>query len=187
MRTIKHPLAGAFYDLTTDGHIEVTKDGHRGLFTSKGTWIEGEIRQRSLQELVPTVIAPMIEQTVSERRGKAVRLESIGYVMVQTLADEEAADRMRTLLKNIGVQLQTDPIETTELARMLSYRRQIGARPVSIKSGAEVVVAAGPFKGHTVEIVAIDSVHNEYTVFLKDATTPMKTTIPRTQLLGDAS
>lgn len=45
MRTIKHPLSGAFYDLTTDGHIEVTKDGHRGLFTSTGVWIEGEIRQ----------------------------------------------------------------------------------------------------------------------------------------------
>jgi hypothetical protein len=45
MRTIKHPLSGALYDLTADGMIEVTKDGRRGLFTSKGVWVEGDIRQ----------------------------------------------------------------------------------------------------------------------------------------------
>ena len=45
MRTIKHPLSGALYDLTTGGVIEVTKNGQRGLFTEKGVWLEGEIRQ----------------------------------------------------------------------------------------------------------------------------------------------
>jgi hypothetical protein len=45
MRTIKHPLSGALYDLTADGRIEVTKDGRRGVFTSAGVWVEGDIRQ----------------------------------------------------------------------------------------------------------------------------------------------
>lgn len=45
MRTIKHPLSGAFYDLTVNGTIEVTKDARRGLFTEHGVWLEGEIRQ----------------------------------------------------------------------------------------------------------------------------------------------
>jgi hypothetical protein len=45
MRTIKHPLSGATYDLTTDGTIEVTKNGKRGVFTAHGVWLEGELRQ----------------------------------------------------------------------------------------------------------------------------------------------
>lgn len=45
MRTIKHPLSGALYDLTADGAIEVTKNGRRGLFNDQGIWLEGEIRQ----------------------------------------------------------------------------------------------------------------------------------------------
>ena len=45
MRTIKHPLSGALYDLTDDGAIEVTKNGKRGLFDDQGIWLEGEIRQ----------------------------------------------------------------------------------------------------------------------------------------------
>ena len=45
MRTIRHPLSGALYDLTETGDIQVTKDGKSGLFTSHGVWIEGELRQ----------------------------------------------------------------------------------------------------------------------------------------------
>ena len=45
MRTIKHPLSGAMYDLTPDGTIEVTKNGQRGLFTEHGVWLEGALRQ----------------------------------------------------------------------------------------------------------------------------------------------
>ncbi len=45
MRTIKHPLSGALYDLTADGAIEVTKNGERGLFDDRGIWLEGELRQ----------------------------------------------------------------------------------------------------------------------------------------------
>ncbi len=45
MRTIKHPLSGALYDLTDDGTIEVTRDGVTGLFTQHGVWIAGEVRQ----------------------------------------------------------------------------------------------------------------------------------------------
>jgi len=45
VRTIRHPLSGALYDLTDSGDIQVSKDGRTGLFTSHGKWIEGEIRQ----------------------------------------------------------------------------------------------------------------------------------------------
>ena len=45
MRTIKHPLSGALYDLTDDGTILVTKAGRNGRFTAQGVWVEGEIRQ----------------------------------------------------------------------------------------------------------------------------------------------
>jgi hypothetical protein len=45
VRTIRHPLSGALYDLTESGDIQVSKDGRTGLFTSHGKWIEGEIRQ----------------------------------------------------------------------------------------------------------------------------------------------
>jgi hypothetical protein len=45
MRTIKHPLSGALYDLEDDGTIEVTKGAQRGRFTSQGVWLDGEIRQ----------------------------------------------------------------------------------------------------------------------------------------------
>lgn len=45
MRTIKHPLSGALYDLIDDGTIEVSKDGRTGRFTSSGKWLDGDIRQ----------------------------------------------------------------------------------------------------------------------------------------------
>lgn len=45
MRTIRHPLSGATYDLTTNGTIVVDKGGVSGEFTSKGVWISGELKQ----------------------------------------------------------------------------------------------------------------------------------------------
>jgi hypothetical protein len=45
MRTIKHPLSGAIYDLTDRGTILVQKDGASGEFTSDGVWIRGDIKQ----------------------------------------------------------------------------------------------------------------------------------------------
>ena len=46
MRTIKHPLSGAVYDLTDDGTIRVvTRDGRTGLFDRNGTWMSGYVRQ----------------------------------------------------------------------------------------------------------------------------------------------
>jgi hypothetical protein len=44
MRTIRHPLSGAMYDLDTNGNIVVSLDGKTGLFTKEGVWIKGEIR-----------------------------------------------------------------------------------------------------------------------------------------------
>ena len=44
MRTIRHPISGATYDLTDDGDIIVALDGKSGRFTKEGVWIEGEIR-----------------------------------------------------------------------------------------------------------------------------------------------
>ena len=45
MRTIKHPLSGALYDLLPSGDIQVTKNGQTGVFTQHGVWIDGTIRQ----------------------------------------------------------------------------------------------------------------------------------------------
>ena len=45
MRTIRHPLSGALYDLTATGTILVTKSGRSGEFTAHGVWLTGEIRQ----------------------------------------------------------------------------------------------------------------------------------------------
>ena len=46
MRTIKHPLSGAVYDLDTDGTIRVVAvDGRSGVFDAHGVWISGECKQ----------------------------------------------------------------------------------------------------------------------------------------------
>ena len=45
MRTIKHPLSGALYDLTEDGFVEVSREGRVGRFTSLGKWVSGDVRQ----------------------------------------------------------------------------------------------------------------------------------------------
>lgn len=44
LRTIKHPLSGATYDLTPDGSVQVTRGTRSGRFTSEGEWIGGEVR-----------------------------------------------------------------------------------------------------------------------------------------------
>ncbi len=43
MRSIRHPLGGALYDLQPDGTIRVEKDGKSGVFEPDGTYISGEI------------------------------------------------------------------------------------------------------------------------------------------------
>jgi len=43
MRSLKHPLSGAIYDLQPDGTVRVEKDGRSGLFRADGTYISGEI------------------------------------------------------------------------------------------------------------------------------------------------
>lgn len=46
MRTIKHPLSGALYDLTVDGLIQVeSRTGDIGLFDKDGRWQSGTLRQ----------------------------------------------------------------------------------------------------------------------------------------------
>ncbi len=50
MRTIRHPLSGATYDLTEAGTIIVTKhdqsgNDQSGEFTAHGVWIAGELKQ----------------------------------------------------------------------------------------------------------------------------------------------
>lgn len=44
MRTKRHPLSGALYDVRADGLVEVTKGGKRGVFRADGSWVEGELR-----------------------------------------------------------------------------------------------------------------------------------------------
>jgi len=46
MRTIKHPLSGAVYDLEADGTIRVqAKDGRIGKIDKNGVWLDGDVRQ----------------------------------------------------------------------------------------------------------------------------------------------
>jgi hypothetical protein len=45
MRTIRHPLSGATYDLTERGTILVAKGDLTGEFTEHGVWLSGAIRQ----------------------------------------------------------------------------------------------------------------------------------------------
>jgi hypothetical protein len=46
MRTIKHPLSGAVYDLDANGTITVVAtDGRRGVFDAHGVWMSGEVKQ----------------------------------------------------------------------------------------------------------------------------------------------
>ncbi|MGO9454993.1 MAG: hypothetical protein ACLQDV_28695 [Candidatus Binataceae bacterium] len=44
MRSIRHPLSGALYDLEAKGAIRVTgHDGRTGLFRVDGTYIDGDL------------------------------------------------------------------------------------------------------------------------------------------------
>lgn len=43
MRSIRHPLSGALYDLQADGTICVEHNGKSGLFRADGTYISGDI------------------------------------------------------------------------------------------------------------------------------------------------
>ncbi|MGO9607816.1 MAG: hypothetical protein ACLQAT_31190 [Candidatus Binataceae bacterium] len=44
MRSIRHPLSGALYDLEESGAIRVTgHDGRTGLFRKDGTYINGDL------------------------------------------------------------------------------------------------------------------------------------------------
>jgi hypothetical protein len=43
MRSIRHPLSGALYDLQTDGTVRVEKDGKSGTFRADGSYLSGDI------------------------------------------------------------------------------------------------------------------------------------------------
>jgi hypothetical protein len=43
MRSIRHPLSGALYDLQTDGTVRVEKDGRSGTFRADGSYLAGDI------------------------------------------------------------------------------------------------------------------------------------------------
>lgn len=43
MRSIRHPLSGALYDLQTDGTVRVEKDGRSGTFRADGSYLSGDI------------------------------------------------------------------------------------------------------------------------------------------------
>jgi hypothetical protein len=46
VRTIRHPLSGATYDLQDDGTVKVVaKDGSIGIFDKHGTWQSGSLKQ----------------------------------------------------------------------------------------------------------------------------------------------
>ena len=39
----RHALSGALYDVGADGNVHVEKDGRRGVFTSRGQYISGDL------------------------------------------------------------------------------------------------------------------------------------------------
>ena len=43
MRSIRHPLSGALYDLQTDGTVRVEKDGKSGTFRADGSYVSGDL------------------------------------------------------------------------------------------------------------------------------------------------
>jgi non-ribosomal peptide synthetase component E (peptide arylation enzyme) len=43
MRSIRHPLSGALYDLQTDGTVRIEKDGKSGTFRADGSYVSGDI------------------------------------------------------------------------------------------------------------------------------------------------
>jgi len=43
MRSIRHPLSGALYDLQADGNVRVEKGGKAGLFRADGSYVSGDI------------------------------------------------------------------------------------------------------------------------------------------------
>ena len=43
MRSIRHPLSGALYDLQPDGTVRVEMDGKVGIFAADGKYVSGEI------------------------------------------------------------------------------------------------------------------------------------------------
>ena len=45
MRTRRHALSRALYDVRDDGNLDVTApDGTTGVFTPSGEWVEGDLR-----------------------------------------------------------------------------------------------------------------------------------------------
>jgi len=45
MRTRRHPLSGAIYDVREDGLVDVSDGGLTGVFTNEGVWVEGKLRR----------------------------------------------------------------------------------------------------------------------------------------------
>ncbi|MEM7342185.1 MAG: transposase [Actinomycetota bacterium] len=66
-RGIRHPFTRALYERNGDGNIVVTDGTRRGVFTSEGRWVSGELRECDPQ-LCGWVAGPQIgSHRVSEQ------------------------------------------------------------------------------------------------------------------------
>jgi len=45
MRTRRHPLSGALYDVRPDGNVDVTLGGVTGVFDVDGRWVSGDLHR----------------------------------------------------------------------------------------------------------------------------------------------
>ena len=45
MPSMKHPRSGALYTVRKDGNVDVENNGVKGVFTSNGRYVSGDIRQ----------------------------------------------------------------------------------------------------------------------------------------------
>jgi hypothetical protein len=43
MRTRRHPLSGAMYEVDDQGLVHVDQDGVQGVFTAQGDWVSGAL------------------------------------------------------------------------------------------------------------------------------------------------
>lgn len=73
MRTRRHALSRALYDVRPDGNVDVTApDGSTGVFTPAGEWVSGDVRHADPHlcgwlagPQLPTAVLPRFRQTES--------------------------------------------------------------------------------------------------------------------------
>jgi len=75
LRSLRHPLSGALYDLQPDGTVRVEKDGRSGSFRADGSYISGDIYSADPQMCV-WIAGPELGARTRPRSGPLTRARS---------------------------------------------------------------------------------------------------------------